>query len=59
MLVSVQWREHNVYKLNIAIIDKVVAGYYMPTAVAIMAFAAFSNINCSFHLKPDLKSCTA
>jgi len=55
MLMSVQLSEHDMNKFDITISDKIIASYYMPTAMSIMAFTTFSNINRGFHLKLNCK----
>ena len=41
-------------KFNITIFSKIEAGYDMPSAMAIMTFPPFANINGCFYLKTDI-----
>ncbi len=50
---SIQVGKHDMNKLNITIFDEVIAHYDMPSAMPIMAFTAFANVNRCFYLKPN------
>jgi len=49
----IQWGKHDVHKLNIPALYKVVARNNMPSAMAVMAFPSLANIYRGLDLKTD------
>lgn len=49
----IQLGKHDVHKLNVSTINKVIAGNNMPSTMTVMTFSTLADIDRGLHLKTD------
>ena len=53
-LMAINISNHYVNKFNISRSDKIITGNNVPTTMAIVAFAAFTYVNCRFNFQSNI-----